>query len=53
MDRVHNDLCELCFQFLKLLELFREKGIISDAEYEIYGRQKKLFIHEEKNKLSI
>lgn len=52
MDKVQEDLFELCFRFLQLLEFFKERGIISDAEYEVLGRQKRLFIHQEKSKLS-
>ena len=52
MNKVQDDLFELCFRFLQLLETFREKGIISDSEYEILGKQKKLFIYQKNNKLS-
>ena len=52
MNKVQDDLFELCFRFLQLLETFREKGIISDSEYEVLGRQKKLFIYQKNNKLS-
>ena len=53
MDKIKEELSELCFRFLELLEIFKEKGIISDEEYEILVREKKLFIHQEKSKLSI
>jgi len=52
MDKVCEDLYKLCFCFLQILEGYREKGIISDSEYEILGKEKKLFIHDKKNKLS-
>ena len=52
MDKIQEDLFELCFHFLQLLEIFREKGIISDSEYEVLGRQKKLFIYQKNSKLS-
>ena len=52
MDRVQNDLYEMCFYILKLLETSKEKGLISDSEYEMHVKLKKLFIHQEKNKLS-
>ncbi|MCF6461511.1 hypothetical protein, partial [Clostridium sp. Cult3] len=52
VDRVNKDLYELCSRFLQLLELSKEKGIISDSEYELHVKLKQLFIHQEKNKLS-
>ncbi len=52
MDKIQEDLFELCIHFLRLLEMLKEKGLISDSEYEILGRQKRLFIHQKKNKLS-
>ena len=52
MDTIERDLLELCLCFLELVDRLKEKGMISEAEYEIYGRQKKLFIHNEKSKLS-
>jgi hypothetical protein len=52
VDTIRGDLLELCLRFLELLDILKEKGMISDAEYEIYGRQKRLFIHKEKSKPS-
>ncbi len=53
MDRVHDDLYEMCFRVLQLLDVLKEKGLISDSEYEMHVKLKKLFIHQEKNKLSV
>ncbi|NLV77606.1 MAG: hypothetical protein GX023_11675 [Tissierellia bacterium] len=53
MDRVGKELYELCCSFLQLLEVLKKKGIISDSEYELHGKLKEQFIHQEKNKLSI
>lgn len=53
VDKINEDICELCYQFLNLLESLREKGIISDHEFILHSKSKKLFIHQEKNKLSI
>jgi hypothetical protein len=53
VDRVQNDLYEMCIHFLKLLEIAKEKGVISNYEYEMHVKLKKLFIHQEKNKLSM
>ena len=50
MDKIQEDLFELCIHFLRLLEMLKEKGLISDSEYEILGRQKDCL--STKNKLS-
>jgi len=52
VDSIRGDLLELCLRFLQLLDTLKEKGLISDTEYEIFSRQKRLFIHQEKSKLS-
>ncbi|HSH35190.1 hypothetical protein [Schnuerera sp.] len=53
MDRVENDLYELCTDFLLLLDSLKETEKISEAEYELHVKLKKLFIHQEKSKLSV
>jgi hypothetical protein len=53
VDRVRDDLYEMCLCLLQLLDNLKEKGMISDSEYEMHVKLKKLFIHQEKNKLSI
>jgi len=53
VDRVQYDLYELCLDFLVILKKSKEAGIISDFEYESHVKLKKLFIHQEKSKLSI
>lgn len=52
MDTIQGELLELCLCFLELLDKLKEKGMISEAEYEVYSRQKRLFVHNEKSKLS-
>ena len=52
MDRVQDDLCDLCYHFLLILKELKETGEISEVEYEMHVKLKKLFIHQEKNKLS-
>ncbi|WP_236911427.1 hypothetical protein [Clostridium sp. Cult1] len=53
MDRVEYELCELCTDFLLLLDTLRKAEKISQVEYESHVKFKKLFIHQKKNKLSI
>ncbi|WP_236913841.1 hypothetical protein [Clostridium sp. Cult2] len=54
MDRIENELFELCTDFFQLLDALKRTGKISRTEYESHIKFKKLFIHQkEKSKLSI
>lgn len=50
MDRVENDLYELCTDFLLLLDSLKKTGKISETEYELHVEFKRLFIHQEKRR---
>ncbi|CCQ94065.1 conserved hypothetical protein [[Clostridium] ultunense Esp] len=50
MDRVENELYELCADFLLLLDSLKRTDKISEAEYELHVKIKKLFIHQEKRR---
>lgn len=50
MNNIEKELFHLCTCFLKLLELAREKGIVSHEEHEFHSQLKKSFIEERKNK---
>ncbi|WP_157752594.1 hypothetical protein [Schnuerera ultunensis] len=50
MDRVKYELCELCTDFLLLLDTLRKAEKISQVEYELHVKIKKLFIHQEKRR---
>lgn len=46
MDKVQEELYEVCLNFLQLLQASKEEGLISDFEYESHIKFKKLFIQE-------
>ncbi|GMG96682.1 hypothetical protein [Tepidimicrobium xylanilyticum] len=52
MDKIDNEILQLCTDFLLLLEKLKEMGRISEIEFESHVKLKKRFIHQEKSKLS-
>ncbi len=53
VDRIENEIFQLCTDFLFLLEELKRKKKISEVEFESHTRLKNLFIHQEKSKLSV